>query len=390
MTINKKEKNNKKLKESEILQGQNSKYLKLEIMKTKRYILALILMLIGSTGFANHMSEMDTVIIKFGNNSKIMILTDNPDDLKNIEKYDLNKIVKELNMSLDNSGETKYLVIEDESGKKYLKNTTITVTDNDGNSKIYVSSKNDDDDDDDNDDDDFTIKYNNKYSNYNKKRTKNFFEIELGSSNWFEDKGFASQNNYTVKPWGSWYVSLNSKQRTSVGGPLFIEWGPSVSWYNWKFEDESIRITEGADEIMFISDAATNTEDLDYIKSKLTASYLNFSFVPVMDFSYGKRKYEKDGNIRKETSRVRSGIRFGIGGYAGLRLGSKTKFVVKEGGGRDREKDKDDYSLSNFRYGVRAQFGYKGFDFFANYDLNNVFQDGVRPELNGFSFGIIL
>lgn len=363
-------------------------------MKTKAYILAFILMLIGSTGFANHMTEKDTVIIKFGNNSQIMILTDNPEDLKNFEKYDLNKIVKELNMSLDDSGETKYLVIEDESGKKYLKDTTITVTDNDGNSSIYVSTE-DDDDDDDSDSNYYNkytnrSKYSNRYGRYDEKRTQSTFEIEIGSSNWFEDGGFATQNNYTVKPWGSWYVGLNSKQRTSIGGPLFIEWGPGVSWYNWKFEDESVRITEGMDEIMFISDAATNTEDIDYIKSKLTASYLNFSFVPVLDLSYGKRKYERNGKTRKETTRVRRGIRFGIGGYAGIRLGSKTKTVVKEGGGRDREKDKDDYSLSNFRYGVRAQFGYKGFDFFANYDLNSVFQDGVRPELNGFSFGIIL
>lgn len=359
-------------------------------MKTKAYILAFIFMLIGSAGFANHAAKLDTVIVKFGNNSKIMILTDNPSDLKGIEKYDLNKIIKELNMSLDDTGETKYLVIEDESGKQYLKDTTIiTVNDKDGNAKIYVqSTKNDDDDDDD--EIDFTTKYNNKYTNYSKRKTKSFFEIEIGSSNWFEDGGFANQSDYTVKPWGSWYVGLNSKQRTSIGGPLFIEWGPSVTWYNWKFEDESVRVSEGDNVINFMSTAATNTEDVDFIKSKLTASYINFSFVPVLDFSYGKKKYERNGKTRKMTTSVRRGIRFGVGGYAGLRLGSKTKFVVKEGGGRDREKDKDDYSLSNFRYGVRAQFGFKGLDIFANYDLNNVFQDGVRPELNGFSFGIIL
>jgi len=357
-------------------------------MKTKAYIIAFMCMLIGSACFANHQTEMDTVVIKFGNNSQIVIVTDNADDLKSIEKYDLNKIVKDLNMSLDNSGETKYLVIEDESGKKYLKDTTITIG-KDGSPKIYV--RNDDDDDDDDDDDEFNYKFYNKYTNYNKKRTKNFFEIEIGSSNWLENDGFVSQGSpYTVKPWGSWYVGFASKQRTSVGGPLFIEWGPSLIWYNWKFEDESIRISEDTNEVLFTSTAANATGEIDFIKSKLTTSYINFSFVPVLDFSYGKRKVEKDGVTRKITTSKRKGIRFGIGGYAGLRLGSKTKFVVKEGGGRDRSKDKDDFSLSNFRYGARAQFGYKGFDFFVNYDLNNVFQDGVRPELNALSFGIIL
>ncbi|MGB3463657.1 MAG: hypothetical protein WBA74_00230, partial [Cyclobacteriaceae bacterium] len=262
----------------------------------------------------------------------------------------------------------------------------ITVVENDGGKKIYVRTN---DDDDDEEEDEYDFKYYNKYSNYNKKKTKSFFELEIGTSNWFEDGGFASQSNYEVKPWGSWYVGLVSKQRTSLGGPLFIEWGPSVTWYNWKFEDESVRITETDDEILFNSTRNTNPDDVDFIKSKLTASYVNFSFVPVMDFSYGKKKVERNGVTRKITTSKRGGIRFGIGGYAGLRLGSKTKSVVKEGGGRDREKDKDDYNLSNFRYGVRAQFGFKGLDIFANYDLNNVFQDGVRPELNGFSFGLV-
>lgn len=358
-------------------------------MKTKSYILAFLLIMIASAGFASQKVQSDTVIIKFGNNSQIMILTDNPEDLKDIEKYDLNKILKELNATLDDSGDTKYLVIEDESGKKYLKNTVITVEDSNNNKTIYVSTDVDEEDEDD-EEDEYDFKYYNKYTNYNKKKTKSFFEIEIGSSNWFEDGGFASQSNYTVKPWGSWYVGLASKQRTSLGGPLFLEWGPSISWYNWKFEDESVRIIETEDEILFNSTRGTSSGDIDFIKSKLTTSHLNFSFVPVLDFSYKTKKIERNGVTKKITTSRRRGVRFGLGGYAGLRLGGKTKFVVKEGGGRDREKDKDDYSQSNFRYGVRAQFGFKGLDFFANYDLSNVFQDGVRPELNGFSFGIVL
>ena len=354
-------------------------------MKTKAYILSLICLLIGSASFANHQTEMDTVVIKFGNNSQIVIVTDNADDLKTLEKYDLNKIVKDLNMSLDNSGETKYLVIEDESGKKYLKDTTITIS-KDGDAKIYVRSDDDDDDDDDRD------RHRNKYWNddYKDKRTRSNFEIELGTSNWFEDGSFPSQQDYSVRPWGSWYVGLVSRQKTSLGGPLFIEWGPSVTWYNWKFEDESIIVTEGVNEIEFTSTASTVTGEVDFIKSKLTASYLNFSFVPMLDFSYGTKKRERDGQVIKETVKKRRGIRFGVGGYAGLRLGSKTKIVTNDGGGRDRTKNRDDFSLSNFRYGVRAQFGFKGFDFFANYDLNPLFQEGVAPELNGFSFGLIL
>ncbi len=357
-------------------------------MKTKTYIIGLILMMVGFTAHANHTIAKDTVIIKFGNNSRIVILTENPDRIKDLEKYDLNKIISELNLSINDSGDTQYLVIEDESGKKYLKNSTFRIKDGDddvsidiGNGSLRIRSKDDDVDY-------LDIKYN-KYRDYSKKRTRHFFNVEIGTSNWFEGGGFASGEPYTVRPWGSWYVGFSSLQRTSLGGPLFIEWGPSLNWYNWKFEDESTRISEDDGQIIFTSTAANNPDNIDFIKSKLTASHLNFSFVPVLDFSYGKKSVEKDGVTSKITVDKRKGIRIGLGGYVGLRLGSKTKFVINDSG-RSRTKERDDFLLSNFRYGLRAQFGFKGLDFFANYDLNNVFQDNAGPKLNAFSFGLIL
>jgi len=359
-------------------------------MKTKTYIVGILLIMVSFYAKADHTMAQDTIIIQFGNNSKIVIVTNNSDEIKDLKKYDLNKIINELNMSIDDSGETKYLVIEDESGKKYLKDKTINIKDDDGDGvSIDISNGNVNIHTSDDDNDNVNINFKtNKYRDYSKKRTKHFFNIEIGTSNWFEDGGFASGVPYTVRPWGSWYVGFSSLQKTSLGGPLFIEWGPSLNWYNWKFEDESTRISEDNGIITFTSTADNNPDNVDFIKSKLTASHLNFSLVPVLDFSYGKKTIERDGTRKKITVDKRNGIRVGLGAYAGLRLGSKTKVVVNDGG-RSRNKDRDDFLLSNFRYGVRAQFGFRGLDFFANYDLNNVFQDNAGPELNAFSFGLI-
>jgi hypothetical protein len=43
----------------------------------------------------------DTVVINFGNKSKIMILVDDPEELKKISEFDLNKMLKDLSISID-------------------------------------------------------------------------------------------------------------------------------------------------------------------------------------------------------------------------------------------------------------------------------------------------
>ena len=75
--------------------------------------------------------------------------------------------------------------------------------------------------------------------------------------------------------------------------------------------------------------------------------------------------------------------------YAGYRLGSRAKYVFREDDDRERVKDRTNFYVNNWRYGVRFQVGYRGLDLFANYDLNELFVEGRGPELNAFSFGIV-
>tara|TARA_A100000164_G_scaffold227659_1_gene201868 strand:+ start:382 stop:561 length:180 start_codon:yes stop_codon:yes gene_type:complete len=57
---------------------------------------------------------------------------------------------------------------------------------------------------------------------------------------------------------------------------------------------------------------------------------------------------------------------------------------------RNKEKDNRKFCLRNLRFGFRVRVGWKGMDLFLDYDLNQVFTNGSGPELNAFSFGIIL
>ncbi|MFN8887027.1 MAG: hypothetical protein ACK5WF_06180, partial [Cyclobacteriaceae bacterium] len=69
---------------------------------------------------------------------------------------------------------------------------------------------------------------------------------------------------------------------------------------------------------------------------------------------------------------------------------SYTKQVYEVDGDDKVERHHDPYFLNNIRYGIRAQFGFRGTDFFFNYDMNDLFVAGKGPQLNAFSFGITL
>ena len=365
--------------------------------KMKKLIILTLIIGLSNRSKAEGMYETDTIIVEFGDNSKLVIYVESDEDLKALEAYDINEMISELNMSIASSDDnTEYLQITDDSGTRFLKDTTIQV--NDSRVKYYA--------DEDIDDDEINISLgstdirikDNDYDDYDRRdwrprRNRSFdrnnsFMMDLGMNNWLEDGNFPDQNNqpYAVKPFGSWYMALRSVQKTPVGGALFINWGAGISWYNWKFENADARVIKNNTETDFVLNTASNVSG---IKSKLGATYLNVEIVPMLDFSYGRRKV-KDidaGNVRITRYKKR-GVRIGLGGYAGYRIASWSKFVFEEDGDRDKSKEKSNYFLNNVRYGVRAQFGIKGMDFFANYDLNEVFSAGNGPKLNAVSFGV--
>jgi len=210
-------------------------------------------------------------------------------------------------------------------------------------------------------------------------KTWQSYNLDLGTNNYLADDQFPDGSEpHAVRPWGSWYVGINSVQRTRLGQKVFVEWSLGVSWYSFKFEDDYTRVVKDDAGIQFIAD----TRDVSYVKSKLSATFINAALVPVLDFSEDGRKPRVwDGNG--------DGFRFGIGPYVGYRLSSKTKLVYEENGDRQKEKNRDNFYLNNLRYGLRIQIGVRSTDLFINYDMNNLFAKDRGPELNAISFGLV-
>lgn len=324
----------------------------------KTFLIVTMVLLIAST---KAQPKSDTIIVELAKTSRVVFTINDRSDLEILKHYDFNDLFKDMIAKLE-------------------KNDT-TVAKNDSTEALAEVAEeqdenwnHDSDDDDDDDEDDH-------WDHHHRGRTSQSFNMDLGTNNWLSDGKFPDSNDelYSVRPWGSWYVGLSSIQRTRLANKFFLEWGLGINWYNFKFQDDNVLIDKTSDGTQFIPDPR---EELDFVKSKLTVSYVNASLIPVIDFGDYSRKsrmWDDHGNS----------FRIGLGPYIGYRVWSYSKLVYEEEGEKQKDKNSDNFYLNNFRYGARLQLGYRSTDLFFNYDMNELFVEGKGPSLNAFSFGII-
>ncbi|MBX2957860.1 MAG: hypothetical protein KF846_16965 [Cyclobacteriaceae bacterium] len=316
----------------------------------------LTLIMSGLVLTASAQQKPDTVVVELAKTSRVIFTIKDRKDLPTLRQYDFQALFTDILNKIDN---TPVVLQRD------------TVTEPAENKREYEIVTWDSDDDEN-----WQKERKSSYS----RRTRHSINFDLGMNNYLNEGKFPDENNelYTVRPWGSWYVAINSIQHTHVKGKLFLEWGAGINWYNFKFQHDNILMTKDENGVIFTAD----DRDVDYVKSKLTASYLTASLIPVFDF--GGR-----GSKPRFWDSYGSKFRFGLGPYASYRIGSHSKLVY-ENGDKTKEKDYDNFYLNTFRYGLRLQLGIQSTDFFFNYDLNELFSTKPNnPKLNAFSFGII-
>jgi hypothetical protein len=337
----------------------------------KKIYLAVAFILLATAATAQ---KQDTVVVNLGKTSKIVFTMGDPEDLEILKHYNFDELFEDVFKKLEEKDRKQIAGTDSLNDSTTVKNETVWTKEESSESDVDE----DDDgnyDEDDNDDDDGDWDNNKHYHNIGSWQTFNF---DLGTNNYLGNGKFPDDSNpYAVRPWGSWYVSLASVQRARLAKKFFLEWGIGVNWYNFKFEQDNVKMTKDESGVVF----TPLTDGLDYTKSKLTASYVMTTLIPVLDFNDSHRKTRFwDG--QKDSFRV------GLGPYAAYRIGSHSK-LVHEDDGKIKDKDYDSFYLNNFRYGLRFQAGYRSTDIFFNYDLNELFVSGKGPKLNAISFGVI-
>lgn len=318
----------------------------------------------------------DTVIIPLAETSKIIFTLGDPRDLDILKYYNFQElfddVLEKLEQSHATSTDSSAVAIDEATEQQSWETGTVN-----------SNSEDEETQEAEHDHDEFEGDHNNKWVKSRRGKigqTWQSYNVDLGTNNYLLDDQFPTGSEpYAVRPWGSWYVAVNSVQRTKLGQNVFVEWGLGVSWYNFKFQEDNTRVYRDEAGVHFTAD----NRNVEYIKSKLSATFINASLVPVVDFGEHSRKPRIwDGHG--------GGFRLGIGPYVGYRIGSKSKLVFEEEGDRVKEKDRDNFNLNNLRYGFRVQIGVRSTDLFINYDMNDLFAENKGPRLNAVSFGLIL
>jgi hypothetical protein len=80
-------------------------------------------------------------------------------------------------------------------------------------------------------------------------------------------------------------------------------------------------------------------------------------------------------------------INIGAGIIGAAKLGSHTKVVYYEGG-KQKDKNKSDFSLNTFRWGATARIGYEFFQLYGTCYFTQMFEQGKGPELYPFEVGM--
>jgi hypothetical protein len=336
--------------------------------------------------------KQDTVIISIAKTSKIIFTIQDRSDIEVLKHYNFQDLFEDILKKLEKNDTTDLVNGRNENkSPEASANTddTVSVVIVDPDARTEDRDRDDDGDTDGSEDDDDRYSRRNDNDSDDHRdwdvhfgtrrwgRTWQSFNFDLGTNNYLEDGKFpGSDKLYSVRPWGSWYIGFSSVQSTRIARRFFLQWSLGMNWYNFKFENDDVKIIKTDDGVVFAHD----DRDADFIKSKLTASYINAALIPMLDFGDNGRKHRfwEDSNS----------FRIGVGPYIGYRVGSHTKQVYNDGG-REKDKNRDSLHLNNFRYGARLQLGFRSTDLFFNYDISELFAEEKGPKLNAFSFGVI-
>ena len=392
----------------------------------KTFIITSTLLLF--TAFSLRAADLDSVIVQFGNGARMVIHAKDKKALEAIKKYDLNQIFRDTQTRFSTMfAKDTTIILNEQLGQKYLRDTLLVITKDagrveirmkepnqqssysqksgtssgtdvqfknggiyvkDGQDRVYVGTQGVHVEDGTDEvhigsgnpldsADNSSRKSKKSYKQYFGGESRKGFNLCFGLNAFTNDRTTLNYRttDYDLSTLGSRFVSLGWVRSANLtkgkNSRLAVDFGVDFSWYNFMFEGNNVaKMSDATQRVEFPVFQRDNTP-VNLSKSKLTASFVNFSIMPVVYFSNSPVSY------------------IGVGAYGGYRLNSYTK--TKEASGGSKDHITAGFYLNNFRYGASFEVGLRNFpDFFVNYDLNQVFRTNSGPQVNAISFGIRL
>ncbi|MBU8893679.1 MAG: PorT family protein [Bacteroidales bacterium] len=204
--------------------------------------------------------------------------------------------------------------------------------------------------------------------------------FSLGMSN-FVDKNFSFSRDATdeyldLNTGKSWNMNVNFAQYSInlINDKVGLVTGLGLEWNYYRFDNKNSIQENTTTGIIEIRDLATEKPGWDILESKLSTTYATLPLL--LEFH--------------SSSYQHSGVIFSAGAIGGVKLGSNTKIVYKENDNKNKERTRDDFNLSPFRYGVHARLGVGDWMIYGTYYFTPLFETNKGPELYPLSIGIAL
>ena len=263
----------------------------------------------------------------------------------------------------------KHIPTKSDSTKIRIGKKSITIIDDDENTVVSFPNR----------------RYNSKWDiEYRRKRSfkGHWAGVEFGINGYLDKNQSLTMKNemsyLDLKQARSWNFNVNFLQY-SIGfgtNKIGLVTGMGLEFNNYHFSNP---ISLKVDKTLGSPTNGMTIVDSTYInfdvsKTKLSTTHLTIPLllefqIPTGD--HGHRIFISGGVIGE------------------LRIGAHTK-VVYDDNGKNKDKNREDFNLSTFRYSFTARVGYRGLKLFANYSPVQLFEKDKGPEVYPYSIGLIL
>ena len=208
---------------------------------------------------------------------------------------------------------------------------------------------------------------------YEPKRTTSQLVFALGVNRVVVDGEIETDGFKWRSDFYEWGISWNTRL-LKENNLLHAKYGLSLQYNNLRPDNNRMFVTEGGKTYLEDSGKDLRVSKLRYVNLVVPA-HLEFDFT---------KKRAGDGRVYYPTH---DSFRIGIGGYAGFNVKEKQILKYRENGKRQKDKEKGDFNVSDFVYGVSAYVGYGQMSLYAKYDLQPIFNNNDIDQ-NNLSLGI--
>lgn len=203
------------------------------------------------------------------------------------------------------------------------------------------------------------------------KRTTSQFVFAFGLNNLVTNGAVA---NSDFGYWRSTFYEWGITGRTRLGkedSPVHFKYGFSFM-YNILHATDNRYFVDKGEETVLETYPVNLIDDKTYFKNVFFSVPLHLEF----DFS---EKREIDGKMYR---RSHKGFRFGTGGFIGINTNSKQFLGYEADGYKIKERQKGDWNVNEFTYGLSTYVGYKSTSLYLKYDLQPMFENNAVDQHN--------